>query len=402
MALIGLVNLTERLLNQTAGQNDNAQTGTTPASGAQDRDRTTTAADQFTPSAPNASGATAEAAGLFTVSQFTLFSAAADFLLAQTLQPAAPPAANAQTTGNNANPLALALVPTATTALAPTAAAGNAAAASQAATTVPAPNTNTGIGTGAAAAGANATAAQAPAANTAAAANATGSAVATAAGSPNVQSQLQSLNNALAALGLSQADIQVIDRIASVIQDFSATAFTSLVYQLEALAQNAAQTSATPAASTNPLPNANGAAATATNANSANTAANAAAGTSPAGAAATTPAIAAAVPTNAPNTTGASPNGGGGLQVQELVIRFSGAEVQGTLGGATNGTANNQNANGGTTFQASAFNLQVQEIALTLNNANGQTIQVRAPRDERAANATGGTATTALARAAGA
>ena len=64
-------------------------------------------------------------------------------------------------------------------------------------------------------------------------------------GSIAQQTQLNTLNNALAALGLSAADIQQIDRVASLINDFNPTAFTSLAYQLEAQAQNsAAQNSA--------------------------------------------------------------------------------------------------------------------------------------------------------------
>ncbi len=62
----------------------------------------------------------------------------------------------------------------------------------------------------------------------------------TAAGSVAQQTQLETLNNALAALGLSAADIQQIDQVASLTNDFSPTAFTSLAYQLEAQAQNSA------------------------------------------------------------------------------------------------------------------------------------------------------------------
>jgi hypothetical protein len=62
-----------------------------------------------------------------------------------------------------------------------------------------------------------------------------------ASGSASVEKQLQALNNSLAALGLSAADIRTVDRIASVINNFNPTSFTSLVYQLEGLAANAAQ-----------------------------------------------------------------------------------------------------------------------------------------------------------------
>ena len=59
------------------------------------------------------------------------------------------------------------------------------------------------------------------------------------------QAQLQTLNNSLAALGLSTAAIQTVDQIANAINDFNPDAYSSLVYQLEAAAQAAA--SQTPA-----------------------------------------------------------------------------------------------------------------------------------------------------------
>ena len=69
-------------------------------------------------------------------------------------------------------------------------------------------------------------------------------------GALTVAAQLQTLNSSLAALGLSPSDIQKVDHIAGLINGFNPTSFTSLVYQLEALAQNAApQTTQTPAAS---------------------------------------------------------------------------------------------------------------------------------------------------------
>jgi hypothetical protein len=59
-------------------------------------------------------------------------------------------------------------------------------------------------------------------------------------GSVAQQTQLNTLNNALAALGLSAADIQQIDQVASLINDSNPTAFASLAYQLESQAQNSA------------------------------------------------------------------------------------------------------------------------------------------------------------------
>jgi hypothetical protein len=60
---------------------------------------------------------------------------------------------------------------------------------------------------------------------------------------------LQALNNVLQGLGLNWSDIQQIDQIASLTNDFNPTAFTSLAYRLAALASNPAQQPApTPAA----------------------------------------------------------------------------------------------------------------------------------------------------------
>lgn len=66
----------------------------------------------------------------------------------------------------------------------------------------------------------------------------------TATGSVAQQTQLNALNNALAALGLSAADIRQIDRVASLINDFNPTTFTSLAYQLESQVQNSTAPSA--------------------------------------------------------------------------------------------------------------------------------------------------------------
>ncbi len=66
-----------------------------------------------------------------------------------------------------------------------------------------------------------------------------------AAASANIQLQIQSLNAALPALGLTNIEINQIDRIASLVQNFNPAAYASLVSQFEALAQ--------PPASPNPV-----------------------------------------------------------------------------------------------------------------------------------------------------
>jgi hypothetical protein len=63
-------------------------------------------------------------------------------------------------------------------------------------------------------------------------------------------SELQSLNTALSALGLPQSDIAVIDRIAALLKDFS-PAYSDLLHQFETLAQSQlAPTAATPPSTT--------------------------------------------------------------------------------------------------------------------------------------------------------
>jgi hypothetical protein len=58
---------------------------------------------------------------------------------------------------------------------------------------------------------------------------------------PNVQEQIQYLNAALPALGLSKVEIAEIDNIATQVQNFNPAAYTNLVSQFEALAQQSAQ-----------------------------------------------------------------------------------------------------------------------------------------------------------------
>lgn len=261
MALIGLVNLAERLFNQTQG-NPNQDSGLTTKSPKANASEATQLkpSDEFKPSNRNA----ANEAGLFHVSQASVFTTAATVLLVQ--RENTPPAANNATTA--------------------------------AATTAnPAADGTT-----------NSAGAAAPAA--------AASAVTT--GAAQIQTELQSLNAALISLGLSTDEIAAIDRVAQLIKNFSPAAFTSLVNQLNVLAQDTAQ----PAATTNT--------------------------------AATTAA-----------TTGGTQTGG--FSIQALSINFSGI--------------NETVQHGGNTLQISAFQLQVSEVNLTLTNATtGQTAQISAPQ----------------------
>ena len=304
MSLVAIVNLAERLLNQSPQHGEAGPNGLNAAKAANTTNPPTTFDDLFTSSA-NGPAATAQDAGIFNVDRFAIFSAAADFLLGQANRAAPPPDANVAAQS--------------------IAAAGNAAgtqATANAAQTPPTANANTQPPTQAA----NVPAQTLPLTNTAEITAPTSTAGSAAGSALNTQSQLQALNNALAALGLPATDLTIIDRIASLIQDFNPAAFTSLVYQLEALA-NSQSPQATPAAQAN--------------------------------------GPASAAPSSG-NLTAS-----GGLRIQELVVRFS----------AVNETLQSGNPQtGGSTVQFSAFNLQIQGVSLTFANNSGQTIQLQAPQ----------------------
>lgn len=315
MAAVGIVQLAERLLNQNNTQSQDTQNTQRVTSHSENQGPQAIAQDQFTPSAQAGEGA-AQEAGLFSVAQFSFFSAAAEFLLAQNTPPAnqsaaAAPLLTAPTIVNAppAGPLALPLVAPAATQPQPTATTA-AAAANTPNTAGPAAAASTGVG-----AAAGAPTAQGPLA---------------------IEQQLATLNQSLVALGLSPQEIQQLDRIASVINDFNPLAFISLAFQLEQLAQLSA-----PQAAAN-----------------ATAAANSTAGNQ-------------------------GPGAGGGFRLQELIIQFSG--VQGLVNSAGNGagnatTAAAPGAGANTALGVSAFNLQIEEVNLTLANANGQTAQIQAPQ----------------------
>lgn len=272
MSLIGLVNLAERLFNQTQGNlNEDAGGSNRPAKTTQPAQRNES--DEFRPSGAN----TANEAGLFQVTQQSVFLGTA------TLLQAGPDGAT--TAGANA-------------ASAPTASANSASPATSVSGT-------------------------ATSGNVVAATNAQNT------DNAQVLAQLQSLNDALASLGLSADEIAAVDRVAQLIKDFSPAAFASLINQLQALEQDSAQPT-----------------------------------------------------TNASGTTGTSGGQAGGFSIQELSIKFAGV--------------NETVQQGGKTLQISAFQLQVSEVNLTLNNATtGQTAQIQAP--QTATNAPSGTAPVAKA-----
>jgi hypothetical protein len=282
MAVASVANNVERHVNPLVEQRRERSAASNPAA-RENAASNAVAEDTYTPS--DNSG---QAAGIFQLSPAVL---AANTALAQ------PGPASDQ----NGTPLPP--VPLATTNTAPAqaeaAAAGTAAnAAQQAATT--------------------ATGAAAPQITAATTANA------------EAQGQVQSLNNALAALGLSRTDIQQIDRIATLIQNFDPASYMDLVNQFQRAAQQAQQVA---------------------------TAANAG----------------AAVPAAAPQAA-AGPNAGG-YQLQEISISYAGPTAT-VNPGAGNGGGPGTGANSPST----APGLQIQQVQFTLTNGGGQSFQVQAPQ----------------------
>jgi hypothetical protein len=287
MAVEGIASFLQNRTDQLFGEKQERQTETNILGTGRPRD-TAAREDTFTPSTQNRSAqASAQDAGIFQVSQIALTAATANILFEQ-----------ATPNGNQNGAPAQGATGTAT----------NAGGAPSASATNSRPPANT---------------AQAP----------TGAPAA----STNEQDQIQALNAALPALGLSNEEIHQIDRIASLIRDFNPAAFTDLVNQFEALAQQAAQQSA---------------------ANASNTA--------------------------GPNTAGGTSASGGGSQVQEILITFTGLQETVSTGGINGGS---QGA-GSKVIQITEASLQIEKVQFTLTNAYGQTVQVHAPQKDTSAGTT--------------
>jgi hypothetical protein len=157
-----------------------------------------------------------------------------------------------------------------------------------------------------------------------------GQAASSAASSANLQLQIQSLNAALPALGLTNTEINQIDRIASLVQNFNPAAYANLVSQFEALAQKAAPSTS---ANSTPLPSANSA-----------------------------------------TNTGNSANNSG-YQVQGISIEFTGSTQPGNSSFAGGGGKNMD----GNNTESNSAGLQIGKVQFTLINGNGQTVQVQTP-----------------------
>ena len=176
MAVTGVVNLTELISNQPLAQSQDAPAAG-PAAPAELTVAVAPIGDSFTPSNQTNPTQTAQDAGIFQVSQYALTSATAESLTTQTIAPAA-----LQNPAPSANVF--------TTAAAPSVAAPPQATANAVAP-VPA----------------------------------------------NAQDQVQSLNTVLLGLGLSNSDIQDIDRIASVTNTYNPALYGDLIQQFEAQAE---------------------------------------------------------------------------------------------------------------------------------------------------------------------
>jgi hypothetical protein len=199
MAVEGIGTVVQNLADQVYGQAQNAPATAPPA--AVNVGKAPVAEDTFTPSTQNNSAqSAAQEAGIFQVTPGALTVATANLVIGQanpnTNQPVAP-AQNAPAAGTNGG--------------APQAAAGT--------------NSNAQAGTS----------------QQVASVPGTPRATNTAAASASVQVKLQALNAALPALGLTNQQIQQIDRIAALIQDFNPGAYLNLVNQYEAQAQAATQ-----------------------------------------------------------------------------------------------------------------------------------------------------------------
>jgi hypothetical protein len=195
MSVESISSLVQNLSGQAFGQTQDTQ-GATNASPTAPAANAVLAEDTFTPSTQDGSAqTTAQDAGIFQLAPGTLTA----------LNPNVPFAPTTQFTYQNGAPAHAAPVGIAK------------AGATQSSDT-----TKTGVSANASQQTADTPAAQA---------------ASSAAASANIQLQIQSLNAALPTLGLTNTEINQIDRIASLIQNFNPAAYASMVSQFEALGQ---------------------------------------------------------------------------------------------------------------------------------------------------------------------
>jgi hypothetical protein len=277
MAVEGIGNLVHNFAERQFGQGPAVQPGTTIV-GAHDVGRGAPE-DTFTPSSQNSSAqTTAQDAGIFQLPQGSLSAAAAEFLSTHIV-----PETNPEVFASQPSP----------------------SAPANGGTTEAAQPSDSGATGGQAAAGPAATA--------------------------EVQNQIQTLNAALPALGLTNNQIQEIDRIAAQIKDFNPTAYSNLVNQFEAQSEQAEQPKA------------------------------------------------AAPPTSGSGAASEGNNGNGGFQVREIFTRNIGGTV--AANNAATGIPGSF-VNPGVADSASAQTGPVQDPS---SNGNGQPAQVSAPQQNASA-----------------
>lgn len=275
MAVEGVGNIIQNLADHLFGQGPAAQSGTRVPGAGDVGSGTTAVEDTFTPSTQSNAGLAAQDAGIFQLSPGPLTTVAVGLLSAQAPPNAVQPAAPGQDgAGSAPNPGA------------------------SAAQTTPAPSDT----------------------STDSVQNASSPAA-----SAELQNKIRQLNASLPALGLTNNEIQQIDRIASIIKDFNPAAYTDLVSQFEALAQKNAAGAATSPVDGSP----------------------------------------------AKPSAGSSVNSGG-FQVQQIPIQFADSQA----------TPKSQSGNGSQSSAAHASSvnapgLQVEQVQFTLTNASGQTAQVQ-------------------------
>jgi hypothetical protein len=189
MALTGLTNLAESYANQLEGQGQTTLQGELNSIISNAAAPATPIEDVFTPSVATN---TAQDAGLFQISQFSLFPGQQS---AASIPPSAQAISLPQANTDTAQPA----IPVTDLTASPGA---------QAVAALPSPNVP-------------------PA---------------------NHQNRIQFFNEALTALGLQNNDIQKLDQIATLVNDFSPTAFSDLISQFRALAQQQGQLTASASA----------------------------------------------------------------------------------------------------------------------------------------------------------
>ena len=262
MALTSIINLIESLANQASGQGKNVPAPTNSEGALAPGQLATPIQDSFTPSTLSNSGQSAAVeAGLFHVRLFPLIES---FGPAQQ-SPVTSPAVQSAAVG------------------------------------LPAAATGPGFGSSASA-------------------SLQGTAAGTSQPVPdvNTQNQIQEFNRALVSLGLNHTDILKLDQIATLVNTFSATAFTDLIGQFQVLAQQSVQKA--PA-----------------------------------------------------NSAVSSSTNGGTFQLQEALLQFRRPQ---TLA-STNAAQIGKQANG----QNPTATLQFERAQITLTNGTSQTLNIFAPRN---------------------